>query len=95
MQVFRRHKHRRDDPVDNEYTAKGNYGLELCHQDDQAVADVVFVHGLTGDRRSTWTDKYSNVFWPKDLLGKDDLPAMRILSYGYDADVAHFWAMGS
>lgn len=55
----------------------------------------MFVHGLTGDRRSTWTDKRNNVFWPKDLLGKDDLPGMRILSYGYDADVAHFWAMSS
>lgn len=39
MQVFRRHKHRHDDLVDNELMAKGNYGLELCHQDDQAVAE--------------------------------------------------------
>ncbi|KAJ8115774.1 hypothetical protein OPT61_g2667 [Boeremia exigua] len=95
MPVFRRQKNRSDDPSDNELYVKGNYGLELCHQDDQAVADVVFVHGLTGDRRSTWTDKHSNVFWPKDLLARDDLPSMRVLSYGYDADVAHFWAMGS
>jgi pimeloyl-ACP methyl ester carboxylesterase len=59
------------------------------------VASLVFVHGLTGNRRSTWTDKPSKVFWPKDLLGNDALPPMRILSYGYDADIAHFWAMAS
>lgn len=93
--MFRRHKHRPHGSFEHEFAPKGNYGLELCHQDDEAIADVVFVHGLTGDRRSTWTDKSSNVFWPKDLLGCDDLPPMRILSYGYDADVAHFWAMGS
>lgn len=59
------------------------------------IISIVFVHGLTGNRRSTWTDKHSNVYWPKDLLGNDELPPMRVLSYGYDADIAHFWAMAS
>ncbi|KAF3040675.1 hypothetical protein E8E12_003674 [Didymella heteroderae] len=96
--MFKRHRNKlqqRFEPIDNELTTKGIYGLEICHDNDQAVADIVFVHGLTGNRRSTWTDKHTKIFWPKDLLGSDQLPPTRILSYGYDADVAHFWALAS
>lgn len=56
---------------------------------------MVFIHGLTGNRRSTWTEKQTNCFWPKEVLARDVLPPTRILSYGYDADVAHFWALSS
>ena len=47
---------------------------------------IVFVHGLTGNRESTWTHKTNKVFWPKDLLPKD-LPKARIITFGYDADI--------
>jgi hypothetical protein len=47
---------------------------------------IVFVHGLTGNRESTWTDKTAEVFWPKDLLARD-LPKARIITFGYDADI--------
>lgn len=47
---------------------------------------IVFVHGLTGNRESTWTHKTGKVFWPKDLLPKD-LPKARIITFGYDADI--------
>lgn len=47
---------------------------------------MVFVHGLTGNRETTWTHKSTKIFWPSDLLPKD-LPDARILSFGYDADV--------
>lgn len=57
-------------------------------------SSVVFVHGLTGNRRSTWTCKPADVFWPNDLL-PHDLPRTRIMTYGYDADITHFWAMAS
>jgi protein SERAC1 len=46
---------------------------------------IVFVHGLTGNRESTWTYNKS-LFWPRDLLVKD-VPDTRILTFGYDADV--------
>lgn len=58
------------------------------------VDSVIFVHGLTGNRHNTWTAKSENVFWPKDLLPAD-LPKTRIMTYGYDADIAHFWSMAS
>jgi pimeloyl-ACP methyl ester carboxylesterase len=55
---------------------------------------IVFIHGLTGNRESTWTEKSSRVFWPEELL-KHDVPRTRILTFGYDADVAHFWTQSS
>ena len=52
---------------------------------------IVFVHGLGGDRVQTWTvgEEREGVFWPRDLLPKD-FPTARILSFGYNADFAHF-----
>lgn len=47
---------------------------------------IVFVHGLTGNRESTWTDKAAKVFWPRDILAKD-LTKARIVTFGYDADI--------
>jgi hypothetical protein len=51
------------------------------------------VHGLTGNRLSTWTkkgpNKGSDTIWPKTLLG-NDIPNARILTLGYDADVVHW-----
>ncbi|KAH8882541.1 hypothetical protein GQ53DRAFT_733723 [Thozetella sp. PMI_491] len=55
---------------------------------------IVFVHGLTGNRESTWTDNESNIFWPVAFLSKD-ISQARILSFGYDADFAHFLAATS
>jgi len=52
------------------------------------------VHGLTGNRETTWTDKATGVFWPAHLL-RNDVPKTRILTFGYDADITHFWASAS
>ncbi|PMD17926.1 hypothetical protein NA56DRAFT_542480, partial [Hyaloscypha hepaticicola] len=53
---------------------------------------IVFVHGLTGDSYGTWLNTQTNVpiHWPSTLLG-DDIEVARILSFGYDADVAQIW----
>ncbi|KAK3941299.1 Alpha/Beta hydrolase protein [Diplogelasinospora grovesii] len=62
-----------------------------------AKVDIVFVHGLTGDRVNTWTSEPTKrnpepVFWPKDLLPAKCKNA-RILSFGYNATVVHFWPL--
>lgn len=51
-------------------------------------ASIVFVHGLMGDPIKTWAK--GDVLWPKDVLSKS-FPRARIMTYGYDADVAKFF----
>ena len=68
-----------------------NYGVRVLHDGGpEARVDIVFVHGLTGNSYTTWLHKDKRVHWPNDLL-KQDLPDVRILSFGYDADIANFW----
>ena len=50
---------------------------------------IIFVHGLRGHRRDTWTKQ--GICWPKDLLGIEPaLSNVRILSFGYDSRVVVF-----
>jgi len=51
--------------------------------------DLVFIHGLNGSPDSTWTADNSKLFWPKTLLPEELAEEnVRILTFGYDADVA-------
>ncbi|KAI9765525.1 MAG: hypothetical protein M1840_007351 [Geoglossum simile] len=70
------------------------YGLSdpLNPREVNAEVDIVFVHGLNGNRNTTWTT--GDVFWPQDLLPAD-VPMARILTFGYDSSVAHFWSAAS
>lgn len=51
---------------------------------------IVFVHGLTGNRDTTWTHK-NKFFWPQQLA--DDIKTARIMTFGYDADPVKLWGM--
>ncbi|KAH8731953.1 Alpha/Beta hydrolase protein [Phaeosphaeriaceae sp. PMI808] len=73
-------------PIEELFSTVGDYGLQTLSESVSDIIDIVFVHGLTGNRESTWTDKPTNVFWPRDLLAKD-LPKARIITFGYDADI--------
>lgn len=64
--------------------------LEIVHTDPEAFVDIVFVHGLQGDNRDTWTTRQPEVFWPADLLPaklKSKSIQSRIMSYGWNANV--------
>ncbi|KAK9357218.1 hypothetical protein V1504DRAFT_94113 [Lipomyces starkeyi] len=54
-------------------------------ENSDTAVDIVFVHGLLGDREKTWTAK-SPPPWPKTLL-PECLPHARIITFGYDARV--------
>jgi len=61
------------------------------HQDSLPSADVVFVHGLGGDARSTWHPKGKqddDDFWPV-WLGQDQL-GLNIWSFGYNAEATNW-----
>ncbi|RBR09691.1 hypothetical protein FVER53590_11729 [Fusarium verticillioides] len=60
------------------------YGLLEVHNGENAQVDIVFLHGLRGDREKAWTK--NGVVWPKDLL-PDDIPASRIFLFGYDTNI--------
>lgn len=48
---------------------------------------IIAVHGLNGDPVKTWKPSESKEFWLKDYLPYD-VPGARVLTFGYNADVA-------
>lgn len=49
------------------------------------------MHGLNGDPQRTWTSEETSVFWPAQLLPPIlEEEKVRIMVYGYDADVTSF-----
>ncbi|KAI1085938.1 P-loop containing nucleoside triphosphate hydrolase protein [Rostrohypoxylon terebratum] len=59
-------------------------GLDVVYDSPEASLDIVAIHGLNGHREKTWTAD-NGVHWLRDLLPKD-LPTVRILTWGYDAN---------
>jgi hypothetical protein len=48
---------------------------------------IVAVHGLNGNPTDTWLDSKTKAFWLRDYLPLD-VPGARVLTFGYNADVA-------
>lgn len=53
-----------------------------CQSSIVAVLDIVFVHGLGGDRQDTWTNAAGG-FWPEWLA--TDFPQCRVFVAGYES----------
>ncbi|KAK4113214.1 hypothetical protein N656DRAFT_789252 [Canariomyces notabilis] len=69
-------------------------GVKVLHDCPDAAVDICFVHGLTGNRESTWTARGQSAPWPKTLL-PSKLSGARILTYGYDAYIVRKAVAGS
>ena len=69
-------------------------GVKILHDCPNATVDICFIHGLTGDRESTWTADGQSTPWPKTLL-PPKLNKARILTYGYDAYIVRKGVAGS
>jgi hypothetical protein len=67
----------------------GSIGLTTVYRPPaDAVADIIFVHGLGGGSRKTWT-KHADpaLFWPKEWLPREaDFQNVRIHMFGYDSN---------
>ncbi|KAG4443311.1 hypothetical protein IFR05_001180 [Cadophora sp. M221] len=59
--------------------------IELVSDTNIALFDVVFVHGLSGDYRTTW--QCGDDFWPRWI--STDIPQSRVLLFGYNT---HIWS---
>src|SRR5258708_40179096 len=57
-------------------------GLHIIHSPESPTADLIFIHGLNGHFRRTWTNG-SKIFW-LEWLG-EHLPDVRVWTYGYNA----------
>ncbi len=57
---------------------------------DSPLIDVIFVHGLTGDAKETWTDESGDDFWPQWL--QNDLNRISVFTLGYPTSIFEKWA---
>jgi hypothetical protein len=66
----------------------GSYGLNLLYAPPVPLVDFIFVHGLRGGSRKTWSKTSDPLsYWPKEWLPRE--PAfknVRIFSFGYNSD---------
>lgn len=69
-------------------------GIKVWHDCTDANIDLCFVHGLTGNRDTTWTADGESMPWPQAFI-PPELPKARVLTYGYDAYVVRKGAAGS
>lgn len=69
----------------------GKLGLTTLYEPDASSAvlvDIVFIHGLNGSSRKTWSfSKHPDHYWPKSWLPSDpDFVDARIHVFGYQAN---------
>ena len=74
---------------------RGRLGLEVIHPSAIGNSprggdfDIVFVHGLGGSARGTWTHPETKWFWPNGLAVKKGFQNARVLTFGYISDWAN------
>ena len=87
--LFSRTLSKRDENAEASQNTKGPLGLSTLYvPTDSTVADLVFVHGLGGGSRSTWTKHGEpSLYWPEQWLPNDPgFHDVGIHSFGYDSN---------
>ena len=59
------------------------------------LINVIFVLGLGGSAKGTWTDSQIDGFWPLWLPAVKGLENTRILSFRYDSIWNKFWKLNN
>ncbi|KAK3304655.1 uncharacterized protein B0T15DRAFT_250070 [Chaetomium strumarium] len=69
-------------------STRGALGLNLLHEPSEPRVDFIFVHGLNGGSRRSWSASSDPAsFWPKEWLPSEaGFRHVRIHSFGYDSD---------
>lgn len=65
-------------------------GLSTLYEpDSRPTLDIIFIHGLGGTSRNTWSkNKDPELFWPQRWLPEErNICTARVLSFGYQAAV--------
>ncbi|GKZ88791.1 hypothetical protein AnigIFM59636_009325 [Aspergillus niger] len=90
VNVTQKHIAPGDKPPTESEDLKGPLGLQLLRTVPEPLVDFIFIHGLGGGSRKTWSkspDPYH--YWPKEWLSQDpEFDKVRIYSFGYKADWA-------
>lgn len=70
--------------------SRNSLGLVPLYSPSEPVVDLIFIHGLRGGSRKTWSkSEHPFHFWPKEWLSRDpDFRAVRIHTFGYQSDWA-------
>ncbi|KAI1178951.1 hypothetical protein F4777DRAFT_41545 [Nemania sp. FL0916] len=68
-------------------SSSSGLGLHVLHQPDYAAIDIIFVHGLGGHSKNTWSKNHDpSFFWPELWLPfEPDIESARIFTFGYNA----------
>lgn len=76
--------HRSPSPGD----AGSGLGLHVLHTPESPFVDIIFVHGLGGHSRKTWSKNHDpTLFWPELWLPfEPEMDAARIFTFGYNAN---------
>ncbi|KAL8791063.1 MAG: hypothetical protein Q9213_000270 [Squamulea squamosa] len=81
-------QHARSSPIASP-SASDPLGLTLVYGFPNPLLDIIFVHGLGGSARGTWSWERDPLnFWPPWLVDDPELSRARIFTFGYNANFA-------